>query len=92
MSDDVDRQFRRILPTLREVEREVKQSGLTGKDQAALLTMLTARLLGTTGATMAAVSAAAAGEPLDKSDENIVAWSKVVADHVVDLLRSGAAI
>jgi hypothetical protein len=89
MTEAVEREFKRLLPLLRRVEKAVKDSGLDAREQINLMTMLAARYMGSAGAMMAAYSDAEAGRPFDRSDANIFKWTQAVAGHVVNIVRDG---
>lgn len=87
---DVDREYKLIEPKLRRIEKDIRYSGLSIEQQAALMTMAAARIMSTAGAMMAAVADARDGKPFDPSNHNISEWTKITAAEVARIVASGA--
>lgn len=86
---DVDREYKRIEPRLRRIERDVNDAGLTADERAALMIMVAARLMGTAGAMMAAVADVKAGRPMS---DDVGAWVEAVAKEIVAMMKSGGRV
>lgn len=87
---DIDQEYRLIEPKLRRIEKDIRYSGLSIEQQAALMTMAAARIMSTAGAMMAAVSDAKHGRPFNASDHNIAEWTELTAKEVARIVASGA--
>ena len=87
---DIDAEYDALAPKLKRIEKDVRYSGLSVDQQAALMTMAAARLMATAGAMMAAASDAKAGRSFNPSDHNIAEWTKITAEEVSRIVLRGA--